>query len=253
MVQHNTRAGDFNGLAANYERYRIGYSPELFDFLETLGLRRGAAVLDAGCGTGLSMEPLSARGVNVTGIDPSSEMLAIAAAAVPAATVVAGSVEQLPFADATFDAAVCAQAFHWFDADRAFAELIRVVKPGGPVAIWWKVLGSDEALRSHRSAACASAGLEPGADPLRGGFGPFYRAPFANRMLRVLPFRARASVDDWLGYESSRAVARNTYGDKGAAYIEALRRQLLAAYGSPAARIDIRYTQFLYVGTTAKP
>lgn len=251
MIEHNVR-GDFNGLAANYERYRIGYSPELFTFLETVGLRRGATVLDAGCGTGLSMEPLVARGVKVTGIDPSSEMLAIAQAAVPDATVVAGSVEELPFGAASFDGAVCAQAFHWFDADRAFAELIRVVKPGGPVAVWWKILGSDEALRSHRTAACARAGIEPSADPLRGGFSAFYRAPFASRILRVMPFRARMSIDDWLGYESSRAIARDAYGDKRAAYIDALRHELVAAYGSPAARIDIRYTQFLYVGTTAK-
>jgi 2-polyprenyl-3-methyl-5-hydroxy-6-metoxy-1,4-benzoquinol methylase len=85
MIEQNVRGGDFNGLAANYERYRIGYSSELLDGLESLGLRRGANVLDAGCGTGISIEPLLARGMTVTGLDPSAQMLAVARTAVPAA------------------------------------------------------------------------------------------------------------------------------------------------------------------------
>jgi ubiquinone/menaquinone biosynthesis C-methylase UbiE len=170
---------------------------------------------------------------------------------VPTATLVAGRVEALPFADGAFDGATCAQAFHWFDADRAFAELIRVVRPGGPIAVWWKVLGSDEPLRAARAAACESAGVTPSADPLRGGFRAFYRAPFASRTLRVLPFSARFSVADWMGYERSRASARNTYGAKRDAYFAALENELVAAHGSSAARIDVRYTQFVYVGTTS--
>jgi ubiquinone/menaquinone biosynthesis C-methylase UbiE len=251
MIEHSARAGDFNGLAADYERYRIGYSPELFDALEPLGFRRGAHVLDAGCGTGISLEPLMARGLRLTGIDPSAQMLAVARKAAPQATLVEGRVEALPFADASFDAALCAQAFHWFDADAAYAELIRVVKPGAPVAVWWKILGSDEPMRALRAAACASVGVAPSADPLRGGFGAFYRAPFVSRTLRVLPFIARFTVDDWLGYERSRASARSAYGDKSEAYFAALRGELVAQHGSPAAVMPVRYTQFLYVGTTA--
>jgi ubiquinone/menaquinone biosynthesis C-methylase UbiE len=248
---HRERAGDFNGLAADYERYRIGYSSELFDALENLGLRRGAHVLDVGCGTGISLQPLLARGMNLTGLDPSAEMLAAAKLVAPGATLVEGKAEQLPFADGSFDAAVSAQAFHWFDADTAFAELIRVVKPGGPIAVWWKMLGSGEAMRAVRAAACARAGVEPSGDALRDGFGAFYRAPFAKRALRVLPFVARFSVDDWIGYERSRASARNSYGDKREAYVEALRIELIAKYGAPTARMEVQYTQFLYVGNSA--
>jgi ubiquinone/menaquinone biosynthesis C-methylase UbiE len=252
MIEQTMRNGDFDGLAAMYERYRVGYSSELFDALEGLGFKRGARVLDAGCGTGIAAAALADRGLTVTGLDPSGEMLAVAKAAVPSATFVSGSVEGLPFPNASFDAASSAQAFHWFDAPRAFAELMRVVVPGGPVAVWWKILGTDEPLRALRATACAQVGVEPSGDPLRGGFGAFYQAPFAQRVLRVLPFNARFSVDDWMGYERSRADARNGYGVKREAYFEALRAQLIGAYGSPAAPIIVRYAQFLYVGTTLR-
>jgi ubiquinone/menaquinone biosynthesis C-methylase UbiE len=214
MIEQHPGGRAFDGLAANYERYRVGYSNELFDALENLGFRRGMAVLDAGCGTGLSMEPLAARGMTVTGVDSSGQMLAAAKHAVPGAAVVEAKVEELPFPDRHFDAAVSAQAFHWFDADKAYAELSRV-------------------------------------DPLRGGFGAFYRAPFASRTLRVLPFLARLRVDDWIGYERSRASTRDAYGAKLDPYLTALRAELVANYGSPGARIDVRYSEYLYLGGKA--
>jgi ubiquinone/menaquinone biosynthesis C-methylase UbiE len=252
MIHSNVRGGDFTGLADSYDRYRTGYSRELFDVLEQCGIRRGTSVLDAGCGTGLSAQPLVVRGAHITGLDPSAEMLAAAERNLPSAKFVAGTVEELPFADRHFDAAICAQAFHWFDAERAFAELMRVVKPGGPVAIWWKVLGTDEPIRALRAAACARAGVTSIDDPYSGGFRAFYRAPFAERRLRVISFTARLTIEEWLGYEQSRATARNAYGDRHAAYLAGLREELIAAYGQPSARMDVRYTQYLYVGSTAR-
>jgi ubiquinone/menaquinone biosynthesis C-methylase UbiE len=252
MIEQQARGGAFDDVAANYQRYRIGYSGELFDVLEQLGFRSGMEVLDAGCGTGLSMEPLAERGMKLTGLDPAAEMLAVAKLAVPSAAVVEGRAEALPFSDRQFDAAVSAQSFHWFDADRAYAQLVLVVKPGGPIAVWWKVLGSDDPMRALRAAACRRIGVEPSADPLRGGFGAFYRAPFAVRTLRVLPFLTRFRVDDWIGYERSRASALAAYGTKLEAYLEGLHAELIAKYGSPAARVDVRYTQFLYLGSTAR-
>ena len=47
--------------------------------------------------------------------------------------------EDLPLADGAVDAAVAAQAFHWFDGERALSELARVLRPGAPIALVWNV------------------------------------------------------------------------------------------------------------------
>src|SRR5208283_2281926 len=91
-------------------------------------------------GTGLVAAELAARGCAVAGVDASEPMLERARRRVRSAPFVAGRAERLPFADGVFDGAVCAQAFHWFEREQALAELIRVVRPGGVVAIWWKTL-----------------------------------------------------------------------------------------------------------------
>src|SRR5471030_72940 len=107
--------GNFDDLAANYHRFRTGYSTELFDVLGGLGFRSGMRVLDVACGTGISMEPLVARGITLVGIDNSTEMLKAAKRRVPSATLAHGRAEELPFENGFFDGAVSAQSFHWFD------------------------------------------------------------------------------------------------------------------------------------------
>ena len=44
---------------------------------------------------------------------------------------------ELPLADSTVDAVVVGQAFHWFDPDRALSEIVRVLRPGGSLALLW--------------------------------------------------------------------------------------------------------------------
>jgi ubiquinone/menaquinone biosynthesis C-methylase UbiE len=244
-----TRQNDntFDDLAEAYDRFRTGYSATLYDVLFTLGFRPGAHVLDAGCGTGIAMAQFAARGCAVTGVDPSPAMLAAAAKNVPAATLHEGRVEQLPFANGAFDGVVCAQAFHWFDQPAAFNELSRVVKRGSPIAVWWKRLASTDRMRAMRAAACADVRVSP-AESFQGGFRSFYAAPFANRVLRVLPFTTRTTRDQWLGYERSRASARNAYGTKRDAYFDALEGRLNAAFGTSTSSIEVQYMQYLYVG-----
>jgi len=243
--------GDFDDLAANYEQFRTGYSSDLFDSLGELGFRNGMRVLDVACGSGISMDPLVARGMNLVGIDSSTEMLKAAKRRVPAATLAHGRAEALPFENAFFDGAISAQSFHWFDQPAVLREMIRVVRSGGPVAVWWKVLTASDKMRTFRAAACKEVGLPVADKILKGGFRAFYGAPFARRALRVLPHIVRVSVDDWIGYERSRAQARNNYGTRRDAYIDALRRQLLEAAGTSGASIDVRYMQYLYVGYVA--
>ncbi|MFN2461468.1 MAG: class I SAM-dependent methyltransferase [Candidatus Velthaea sp.] len=243
-------SGDFDELAGDYDRFRTGYSSELFDALGGFGFTARKRVLDVACGTGISLEPLAARGLRTAGVDPSAEMLAAARRRVPDADLTQGRAEALPFADASFDAALSAQSFHWFDQAAALREMTRVVRPGGPVAVWWKVLAADDDVRRFRTAACRDVDLTPSEDVLKGGFGAFYAAPFARRELRVIPHVARSTIAQWVGYERSRAKAR-AYGDRRDAYLAALEHRLLDVFKTPEARFEVHYMQYLYIGITA--
>jgi ubiquinone/menaquinone biosynthesis C-methylase UbiE len=93
-------------------------------------------VLDVACGTGRHTVHLAGLGHDVTGIDPSPEMLARAARKRSDLTLVDGFVEDLPFASNSFDAAVCSLLFdHLVEIHDAVGELARVVRPGGRIVI----------------------------------------------------------------------------------------------------------------------
>ena len=97
----------------------------------------GQRVLDVGCGTGRFVRTLSERGIaKVWGVEPSPEMLAEARRTVPGAVgLKQGSAERLPFKPGYFDVAVMWTVAHLVHRPRAFAELHRVLAPGGRVAI----------------------------------------------------------------------------------------------------------------------
>ncbi|RYF99949.1 MAG: class I SAM-dependent methyltransferase [Caulobacteraceae bacterium] len=108
--------------------------------LEKLGLKRGAWVLDLGCGEGRHVHGLHVLGgINVVGLDRDGPSLAKAQeglAMLPAATATTGFVEgdayRTPYADATFDAVICSEVLeHLEDYHAALAEIARVLKPGG--------------------------------------------------------------------------------------------------------------------------
>jgi ubiquinone/menaquinone biosynthesis C-methylase UbiE len=94
-------------------------------------------VLDVGCGTGKFARLLAERGLaRVWGVDPSTEMLAEAHKRVPSSVgLKLGEAERLPFKDAAFDAAVLWTVVHLVERPFAFAELERVLVPGGRLAI----------------------------------------------------------------------------------------------------------------------
>src|SRR5712691_10919508 len=71
----------FTGLAELYARSRPGYPAQAVDFvLATCNLRSGSALVDVGCGTGISSRLFAARGLHVIGIEPNADMRARAAA-----------------------------------------------------------------------------------------------------------------------------------------------------------------------------
>ena len=102
---------------------------------DAMGLGRGMTFLDAGCGSGLALELATKRGVRPTGLDASEGLLDIARERV-AADLHQGDLEEMPFADDTFDAVSAFNSVQ-FAADpvRAVSEMARVAKPGAPIAV----------------------------------------------------------------------------------------------------------------------
>jgi len=95
-------------------------------------------VLDLAAGTGKLTKALVAHGgFDVVAVEPSEPMLAQLRAALPSVESHIGTAEAIPLPDASVDAVVCGQAWHWFDEKAAAAEEARVLKPGGTVGIIW--------------------------------------------------------------------------------------------------------------------
>jgi ubiquinone/menaquinone biosynthesis C-methylase UbiE len=94
-----------------------------------------ADALDIACGTGMSTVALSDHAARVVGLDASAEMMRVAP---PGAgrSYLLGNAERLPFPEASFDAATCCSAVHWFDQRRFFAELRRVLRPNAWVGLY---------------------------------------------------------------------------------------------------------------------
>jgi ubiquinone/menaquinone biosynthesis C-methylase UbiE len=138
----------FGSAADVYERARPGYAPEAVHWLcERLGVGPGAAVLDLAAGTGKLTRDLVPSGARVIAVEPLDEMRAKLVEAVPDAEALAGMAEEIPLPDGSVDAVVCAQAFHWFQAEEALEEIHRVLRPGGGVGLLWNSRDLSDSLQ----------------------------------------------------------------------------------------------------------
>jgi ubiquinone/menaquinone biosynthesis C-methylase UbiE len=91
--------------------------------------------LDIACGTGMSTVALAEHARHVVGVDISPEMMRAARRA-PNVSYLFARAERMPFPARTFDAVTCSSGVHWFDQQRFFAELARVLRPTGWVALY---------------------------------------------------------------------------------------------------------------------
>jgi len=137
---HQAAQLGFSAGAQAYARGRPDYPEEVAGWLASvIGLAPGKRALDLGAGTGKFLPLLLATGAEVAAVEPVAAMRDHLVAAHPAVTAFAGSAEAIPFADASLDAVLCAQSFHWFANPRALAEIRRALKPGGALGLIWNV------------------------------------------------------------------------------------------------------------------
>lgn len=183
---HETAARGFARAAEAYEQGRPGYPAAA---LEPLRLSPGMPVLDLAAGTGKLTRALAAAGVRVVAVEPVAEMRAALPDSVEALD---GTAEAIPLDDSSVDLVTVAQAFHWFDGAAALAEIHRVLRTGGRLALLWnrRVENApinraiEELVEPHRMGTPTHRG-----DPWRAVFertslfGPLEEHVFANEQV----------------------------------------------------------------------
>ena len=241
---------DYDYLAQFYTPQRSGYSNELYNTILGFGLNPRHHVLDVACGAGTASRPLIENGFRVTGVDDSAAMLALARERLPAGNWVDGRAEALPLAAGSVDAAICAQAFHRLDAVRAFGEIVRTVKPRGVVAIWWKSLATDDPVKVLRDAVTREFGIAPMGEGLIGGFKSFYASALTDATLRVVPWRATVTLEEFMAAERSRLRPYYALSKRAPDYFSRLEQRLRERFGEGKILLALSLLQFLYLART---
>ena len=161
---HGSAARGFALATQAYEEGRPTYPAKAAERLEReLHLKPGRVVLDLAAGTGKLTALLVGTGATVAAVEPVAEMRATLERALPAVTAYPGTAEAIPLDAGSVDAVTVGQAFHWFRAEAALAEIHRVLRENGRLGLVWNVRDTSvpwmarltEIMEPHRGDAPA--------------------------------------------------------------------------------------------------
>ncbi|MFF2196913.1 class I SAM-dependent methyltransferase [Streptomyces sp. NPDC058157] len=235
------RALAFGRAARAYAAHRPAYPAPVLDALERLsGLPlAGALVADVGTGTGLAARALRERGARVIGVEPGAGMAAQFRRELPHVPLVRGDGNRLPLADGSMDLVCYAQSWHWTDPARAVPSALRVLRPGGALALLWNdpdpsvewVARQQERIVERFGDGCyiSDRTLPPG---------PSWRTA-------ELRWSRRVSVDFHLAKLATHSAFIVHDGAGAAEFLEAEREHLLRRF--PDGALDEPYTGFVAV------
>jgi SAM-dependent methyltransferase len=220
------RSRSFETVAAEYERHRPDYPEKAIRWAaKQLGLEDHARVLDVGAGTGKLSRGLVALGFDVVAVEPGRPMLEQLRNAVPEAEAVLGPAEAIPLPDASVDAAFAAQAYHWFDRERAVPELHRVVRPGGGLALFWNWWDERDPLQLELGELAGYAGREPYRDD------ELPAEPWFEELGRtIVESTEESSPDALVGYLSTTSAVLTADAAERAESLRAM-REVASRYG----------------------
>ena len=146
----------FSDRVEAYQKYRPGYPPALVStLLEKAGLGAGAVVADIGSGTGIFTRLLLDHGLRVSAVEPNPNMRKAAEASLSEYenfTSIDGSAEQTGLSGGSNGLVTAAQAFHWFNNAATKAELQRILKPDGKLALIWNKRAVSEPFQQAYDA-----------------------------------------------------------------------------------------------------
>jgi SAM-dependent methyltransferase len=140
-------------------------------------------VVELGSGTGKFTRSLARLGAARVAIEPTAGMRRVFARTVPDVPALRGTAEAIPLPDGFADAVVAAQAFHWFDPDRALPEIARVLRRHGSIGMIWNL--RDESVGWSRGISdIIGPYRSPDIDP-RVDTAPTTRDPRWRRAIRA--------------------------------------------------------------------
>jgi ubiquinone/menaquinone biosynthesis C-methylase UbiE len=133
----------FEELVDDYDAARPRYPLALYAHLEAALPDLSGTVLELGAGTGIATRELVTRAGRLVSTDLGPKMLGRLHERSPEVPVLVSRAEALPFRDSAFHVVCGAQMWHWVDIDEATPEVLRVLKPGGALAVWWNEVAAD--------------------------------------------------------------------------------------------------------------
>jgi SAM-dependent methyltransferase len=236
-------------VASAYAAHRPTYPPAVVDYLADQLTRREVA-WDAGCGSGQLSTLLPARFARVIATDPSADQIAQAHAH-PGVEYRQASAEASGLESGSVDLAVAAQAAHWFDLPRYYAEVRRVVRPGSLVALLaYGVVHVDRDLTAivDRFYWQTLAGFWPQERTIvEQGYRslPF---PFPELQAPAFAMTATWSLAQLLGYVRTWSAVQAIEREHGGEAYPGFARALSAAWGEPDTRRAVRWDLALRLG-----
>ena len=235
--------------AAQYAHLRPTYPESLFAFLSKTVAARDVA-WDCATGNGQAATHLAKYFGSVVATDESAEMIAQAPRD-PRIEYGVAEAEDSGIEARSVDLVTVASAIHWFDLDRFYAEVRRVVRPGGVIAAWTyytPLFGKDiDAIIEHLAHDVLADYWDK---RLHYVVDEFHDLPFPFEPIEAPPFRTemRWDMDDLLSYFETWSSSVRYRQDKGARPTDLIRDDLAQVWGEPGQKQDLHFPLYMRLG-----
>jgi SAM-dependent methyltransferase len=248
----NSFKDHFSGHASDYARYRPSYPPALFSYLAEICQRRELA-WDCATGNGQAARGLAPYFVRVVATDASTEQIARAEPTGGVEYRIA-TAEASGLPEHSVDLVTVAQALHWFDLSRFYAEVHRVTVPGGVIAVWsyatLAITPEIDLQIDHFYRHTVGEYWPPERRMVEGGYlgMPF---PFVPQIAPAFFMEAQWTLDELVGYLGTWSATNRYRTATGADPLPSLRLALTSAWDNPNETKRVRWPLTLRVGSVS--
>lgn len=255
MTTNKEPTNRFTGLAKAYALYRPSYPVEAIDYIiETCRLNDKSLAVDVGCGTGIAAQLFAERGIRIIGVEPNGDMRQKAIDLIASEgnaklkenlEVRDGTAEATGVGNAEADMVLAAQAFHWFDKEKALKEFYRILKVGGHCILVWNERDESDEFTSKYGKIIRAGSEAANVELMRGRAGYALLETDLFEDGRVREFFNEQTIDEegLLG----RAFSTSYTPKEGEAALK-LEEDLRALFKECATRgsVTIRYATSVY-------